>query len=759
MELFNMASKNSGLANFYPDDVIASYRNSNGKDPEYPNFDWVNYMFRTATVQTHNLTAYGGSDNVSYNISLNYVDQPGTLRGFNYDKYNFTTDLQAKINKYVKVGSYANFMYGTKKQTTQGQADLILSTLSQAPTYKPWLWNDHEKYTSKAYPWEQNNKNVVAILKQDNFIKTHTYDINAQLWTEATFLRDFTLYVKGAGRLLQERSDNWHGSDSPLYNYHTGEFMNKLDHGSNGFWADDYRTFYLNFYSYLKYEHTFAEAHHVSAMVGYNVEEQKYETLGGYRRTYNFPLHTLNAGTTDGWSNWGGLQEWALKSYFGRFNYDYKSRYLLSANFRYDGTSRISDDNRWGFFPSFSAGWRFTEEPFVKDLDMTWLNNLKIRGSWGKLGNQNIGVYPYQSVIASGYDYPFNKSDVTAGYAQTAYANADIKWESTSVTDIGVDLTVLSGLDVTFDWYNKQTDDILRNSQVAATLGLTAPVVNYGSMRNRGFELSINWKDIVEDGSLGGLYYSVGVYFMHNNNKLTKFGDEEISGRYIYREGLPYQSYYMLKCIGIFADQNEINSSPKQYNDNTLPGDLKYKDVNKDNVIDDKDRIVIKGRYPNLEYAINLSAEWKGFDLSAVGSGVAGQKYFMNQWGVYPFRQGSAPTKDYVAGMWTEDHPDGATYPRLYFNNLGGSKNTRNNSWFLQSGTYFRLKNLTFGYTIPGRITNKVGLNKIRFYFSGENLFTITPFKGIDPERYATSALDTEYPQNKIYSFGVNIEF
>lgn len=759
MELFNTASQNSGLSYSYPEDQIELYRQNNGKNPEYPNFDWIDYMFNTATVQTHNLTAYGGGESASYNISLNYVDQPGILRGYNYKKYNFSSDLQAKINKHIKIGSYSNMMYSKRREPILGEEDVILSTFSQAPTYMPWLWNDPTKYTSKAYTWEQNNKNPVAVQGSDQFNLSYTYDVNTQLWAEVNFLNDFSWYTKGAARLLQVKSEEWHGGNVPLYNYHTGDYMNAVGHGSDGFWDDDYRTFYLNFYTYLKYEHTFARAHHITAMGGYNMEHQKYETIGGYRRTYSFPLHTLNAGATDNWSNNGGRQDWAIMSFFGRLNYDYRSRYLFSANFRYDGTSRISKHNRWGFFPSFSGGWRVTEEPFVKNMNLSWLDNLKIRASWGKLGNQNIGVYPYQSVIPSGYDYSFNKVDQISGYAQAAYANSNIKWESTTVTDIGIDLTVLRGLNLTFDWYNKQTDDILRSSQVAATLGMSAPTVNYGGVRNRGYEVSLKWEDVAKSSYLRGMHYSAGVYFTHNNNKLTKFGAEEISGRYLYREGLPYQSYYMLKCIGIFADQAEIDASPKQYNDNTQPGDLKYEDVNGDNVINDKDRVVIKGRYPSLEYAINLSAEWKGFDFSAIGSGIVGQKFYMTEWGVYPFRQGSAPTKEYVAGMWTEDNPYHATYPRIYFDNFGGSKNTRSNSWFLQSGTYFRLKNITLGYTLPRDITGKAGLNKVRFYFSGENLFTITPFKGIDPERYATSSRSTEYPQNKIYSFGINVEF
>ena len=212
----------------------------------------------------------------------------------------------------------------------------------------------------------------------------------------------------------------------------------------------------------------------------------------------------------------------------------------------------------------------------------------------------------------------------------------------------------------------------------------------------------------------------------------------------------------MLDCIGVFADQNEIDHSPKQFNDNTLPGDLKYRDVNGDGKIDNNDRVQMKGQFPSVEYAFTGGATWKGFDLSFITQGVGNKKYYTSGWGVQPFLQGSAPTQDYVKHMWTEENPNGAKYPRLYYSNLGGGKNTRPNDFFLKDASFFRVKNITFGYTLPRALTQKLKCDKIRVYFSGDNLFTITPYKGCDPER-AGDGNDAQYPQNKVYSFGVNI--
>ena len=768
MELANLAWKNSGTGKQYTQDQINLYRNNVG-DPQYPNFDWQDYMFRTAVVQTHNLSMAGSTEKTTYNVALNFVDQPGTMRGFKYRKYNATIDLTARITDFIKVGTYANLMYGEIEQPRQGQNDAFLSTLSQAPTYMPWLPDDGtgiRRWTSSAYSFESHNKNMPAIIGDNAMKRDNNFDINAQLWLEINLAKGLTWYTKGAARLQSNKSKDWRGSTTYTYDYHTGERPSELDKGGLGLSVGDGRRFYTNLYSYLKYDLSLVDnAHNFSLMVGYNQESEKYETLNAYRKDFAFDLPVLNAGGTADWSNSGGEEEWAIQSLFGRFNYDFKERYLFEANMRYDGTSRISDENRWGVFPSFSVAWRATEEEFIKNLNLNWLNNFKLRGSWGQLGNQNIGLYPYQAMISGVDDYPFTKTSdgVIIGYQQTAYANRNIKWETTTITDIGFDLQVFDGLSVTFDWYKKTTDDILRSSQVSSLLGLSAPTVNNGSVENKGIEVALNYANMVKGGTFRGFRYNAGVYFDRSRNKLTEFGAEEIGSYSIKREGLPYDEYYMLECIGVFADQAEINASPKQFNDNTQPGDLKYKDISgpdgkPDGVIDNYDRRTFSGRFPGFEYGINASATWKGFDLSLIGQGVADKKYYTTDWGVHPFMQGSSPNKDYIKHMWTEENPYGAKHPKLYWQDMGGGKNTRPNSYYLKDASFFRLKNVTLGYTLPRVWTEKANISKVRIYFSGDNLLTLTPYKGLDPERNGDGR-DAIYPQNRIYSFGLNVEF
>ena len=768
MELANLAWKNSGTGKQYTQDQINLYRNNVG-DPQYPNFDWQDYMFRIAVVQTHNLSMAGSTEKTTYNVALNFVDQPGTMRGFKYRKYNATIDLTARITNFIKVGTYANLMYGETEQPRQGQNDAFLSTLSQAPTYMPWLPDDGtgiRRWTSSAYSFESHNKNMPAIIGDNAMKRDNNFDINAQLWLEINLAKGLTWYTKGAARLQSNKSKDWRGSTTYTYDYHTGERSSELDKGGLGLSVGDGRRFYTNLYSYLKYDLSLVDnAHNFSLMVGYNQESEKYETLNAYRKDFAFDLPVLNAGGTADWSNSGGEEEWAIQSLFGRFNYDFKERYLFEANMRYDGTSRISDENRWGVFPSFSVAWRATEEEFIKNLNLNWLNNFKLRGSWGQLGNQNIGLYPYQAMISGVDDYPFTKTSdgVIIGYQQTAYANRNIKWETTTITDIGFDLQVFDGLSVTFDWYKKTTDDILRSSQVSSLLGLSAPTVNNGSVENKGIEVALNYANMVKGGTFRGFRYNAGVYFDRSRNKLTEFGAEEIGSYSIKREGLPYDEYYMLECIGVFADQAEINASPKQFNDNTQPGDLKYKDISgpdgkPDGVIDNYDRRTFSGRFPGFEYGINASATWKGFDLSLIGQGVADKKYYTTDWGVQPFMQGSSPNKDYIKHMWTEENPYGAKHPKLYWQDMGGGKNTRPNSYYLKDASFFRLKNVTLGYTLPRVWTEKANISKVRIYFSGDNLLTLTPYKGLDPERNGNGR-DAIYPQNRIYSFGLNVEF
>lgn len=764
MTLFNQAKKNSGKSGVYSEDEINLYR-QHGGSTQYPNFDWVDYMFNPTLVQNHNVTLSGNAEKTSYNISLNLADQPGTMRGFEFQKYNFSVDLNSELTSFLKVGVYVGANYGDRNEPRIGGNGAFLSTLSQAPTAMPWLPDDGTgvtRYSFGAYPnIEPSNTNMLAMSANDINTQRKSFDLNGQFFIELSPFKGFKWHTKIAGRLNDEKMKDWSGTKVPLYNYHTGEMVRNMDLGGGyipGLAVQDNQSVYMNLYSFMEYKIPFSNRDHgMTVMAGYNQEKNTQDVLWAKRIDYQFNLPELNAGSNEKRENTGYKNEWAIMSGFFRLNYDYKGIYLAEVNARYDGTSRIASESRWGLFPSFSLGYRMTEEKYMKSLNLNWLTNLKLRGSWGQLGNQNIGLYPYQALVNMTDSYSFDNSTLTQGVAQTAYVNRNLIWETTTITDLGTDITLFNKLDIAFDWYSKKTTDILRGAQVSSFIGLDAPTVNNGEMTNKGIELSVNWRDYVKQGTFKGLQYNAGFYIDRSRNELSKFGEVEKGGNNILQEGIPYNSFYMLKAIGIFADQEEIDASPKQFNDTNKPGDIKYFDADGNGKIDYEDRIVMDGRFPSFEYSFHGGVSWKGFDLSIMFQGVEGiSAYVGSGAGLAPFAQGSIVTKEYLDGMWTEENPYGAKNPKLYYGDMGGSRNTRSSSYYLRDASYLRLKNLAFGYTFPVQWTQKAAIQKLRLFFSGDNLATITKYEGLDPEN-GDSFL--KYPQSKIFSFGINVEF
>lgn len=761
MELYNEARKNSNLNDgLYPGDVIAAYRNSN--DPiKYPNTDWLGLIFQTKPTYSHNLGIQGGNEKTTFNVGLGYVNQDGMIKGFNYDRYSARLNLTTKISEGIKFGTNILLKTGHTESIPGGSKDLFLSAMSQAPTYGPFLPDGSGRYTYKAYDWEYNNKNPMAVLDRKFTYNTDDYAANLQAWMEVQLFKGLSWYTKGAYNFNMDKYKDYKSTLDEYY-YHTGTLGTTLDLGK-GLTDQDQQTIYTNLFTYLNYDRSFG-SHHLKAQAGYSIEKSKYTYLQGFRQNFvDDTLTELNAGGSDIQRANGTANQWALISYFGRLNYDYQGKYLLEANMRYDGSSKFYGKNRWAAFPSFSAGWRVSEESFVKEFASGWLDNLKIRGSWGQLGNQNVvdvnGYslnYPYQPVLGLTGNYSFDNNSLQSGVAQQRLTNPLIKWETTTMTDVGVDLSLFKNLDITFDWYKKRTTDILRPSQITAIVGLGAPNINDGIVENKGIELGITYRNQVTTGALEGLRYQLAANLDSFKNKLVRFGEPEIGGYTIKKNGYAMDSFYTYEVVGIFQSDAEVASSPKQFNDNTLPGDLKYRDVNGDGKIDANDRTIIAGVDPKLNYSFNLSASFKGFDFSAMLQGVYGVKSYVSGWGVTPFVQGSPPTKDWL-DRWTPENPS-TTMPRIYWGWSAPEKFSRASSYFIQDASYFRLKNLVLGYTLPDGLLKKYKIDRLRVYFSGDNLLTATKFKGLDPERYGNGDL-VQYPQNKIYSFGIQVNF
>ncbi len=757
MELSNEGINRTGqnIAKRYSQEQIDAYRNGNGS-AQFPNTNWTDLMFKNASMQQHFLSVNGGEGKTTYNFGLGYLDQKGILINTGYKKYNASLNFKTKMNKIVTFGSNINFMQGDRRDPVDNAENLVLSIYAQHPLWSPYLPDGSGRVVSKAYDFETTNQNAYAVMQTSKDLNKE-YGISGISYLNLNLAKGLVGEIRGAVRYNTDRQtaqriplptflfqpDN-QGVYKPQQNY-LGNFitLRKTQQESVNYTA----------YATLSYDETFNEKHHFTAVGGYNQENFNYEQQAGFRRDFPSPnLPDLNAGGNDAQTANGYAYQWALQSVFGRVNYAFDERYLFEATVRYDGSSRFRAGKRWGMFPALSAGWRISQEAFLKDSE--WISNIKLRGSWGQLGNQNIANYPYQNLLDYGnYVYDI----LNTGVVSQNLSDPNITWETTTAAGVGLDFDFFKGkLTGTFDYFNKKTKDILRVAQLPDFVGMGAPTVNSGAMKNTGFEFIISHKN-----KIGQVGYEIGANFYTYKNTVTKFGPEEIQGNKIRREGLPWNSWYMLDWIGVFQNQDQINAAPKHQN-SPKPGDLMFADHSgpngvPDGKIDPFDRIVVDGQHPDFNYGFNLGLEYKGFDLSAFFLGVAGRKVYTTDWGYGAFRQWSPPPT-FWRDRWTPENPTNKL-PGMYVDTYAPI--TTASSFWLQDASYLRLKNLVVGYTFKNDFIKKIGMQNLRLYFSGDNLFTISDFVG-DPERVIldnTSGRFAIYPQANVYTFGIKTTF
>lgn len=755
MELWNEANERSGKQKYFTQQEIDAFRNNPDDPVNYPNFDWVDYMFKTAYVQNHHLSVNGGNEKTTFNLALGYLDQGGIVDLYDYKRYNFLFSIDTKINDWLTIGGK---LQGLKKRITQdvqgthNEAYFIMHAFGPGPNYTPTMTLPDgstgfvARYSSSIAEWTV--RNPAAILAQGSNV-TDNYTTRPQIYAEVKLAKDLTWFTKGAVDFdYNFRKNHEHAVDN--YYFKDGSYAHNGAVWNLGVRDNMNTAFLTTLYSTLNYNKVIHSNHNLGLLVGFNQETAYYRSLGGSR--LYFPtdnLRELNAGSSLNQSTSGTASEWAIRSGFGRFTYDFKSKYLFEANARLDATSRIAPDTRVGFFPSVSAAWRLSEESFMGGVH--WLDDLKIRASWGQLGNQNVGTYPYQDVLST-TSYAFDALE--PGVRLTRLVDKTLKWETTTISDIGLELSVKNGMFyLTADWYNKFTDDILYSIPVPASVGLSAPTVNGGQMKNTGWDFELGHRN-----SIGQLQYGVDFNLSFYKNELVSILSPSY-GTNTVQEGLPYNSYYLIEWIGIFQNQAEIDQGPT-HPFNPKPGDLKYKDQNADGVINADDRVVVEGYYPKFYYGGSLNLSFKNFDFSAFFQGVEGVKnYFGGQhraWGYTPFTQGSPPPMDLVRNRWTEDNPTNE-YPAIYEQSYQPVNGTHSTYW-LHDASYLRLKNLRIGYTLPTTLIQKVGFKGAQVYFSGDNLFTITDYPGADPERSSLTSSYSVYPQLTSYAFGVKVK-
>lgn len=746
MEYWNTARARSSQAVLFTPAEIDAYRNATDRK-KYPNFDWIDAMVNDAHAQSHYLSANGGSDKTTYNIAFGYLSQDGIVGGHDYKRYNFNANIDTKVKDIVTVGGRVALTSKNINEPTYTDDNFMLSIFSRNPTTSIFVPDGSGHFAGNFRQGVPSNRNPASILASGG-TEFEKYNVAAQSYIDVKITKDLTWGIKGAANFNSDFS-KLHDHPVDVYFFSTGAYQNNGVSTTLGVRDNFNQSLLMTLYSTLNYSKRFGDDHTFGALAGYNQESFKNRFLQGMRPTFPADdLKELNAGSANGQATAGTSYEWAIQSVFGRLNYDYKERYLLEANFRYDGTSRIHSTNRWGLFPSVSAAWRLSNEAFLSDK--AWLDHLKIRASWGKLGNQNIGNYPYQDILAI-TTYPF--ATLEQGVVQNRLTDKDLRWETTTITDIGMDFSVKNGLiSGSFDWYKKVTDDILYVIEVPLSVGLTGPTVNYAKMENTGFEFELSHAN-----AIGEFHYTVNANFSSNRNKVLEVKAPYYDTNNTIQEGLPWMSNYMVEWIGIFQSQEDIDNSPT-HPFNPKPGDLKFKDQNGDGNIDGDDRVVVDGAYPDFYYAGGLNLSWKGFDMSAFFQGVEGVSFFVDRWGTVPFTQGAPPTKDFARNAWTEENRSN-THPAMYQDGYAPVTSTRS-TYFLQDASYFRLKNLVIGYTIPESLTQRIRMKGMRVYLSGDNLVTFTKYPGADPERLGVGRQRfATYPQVRIFTAGLNVKF
>ncbi len=739
LTLVNEALVNAGGQPKYSDDYIAN--TVNGTDPiQYPYVNLFEELFDKGFVQNHSLSMTGGNETIKTMLSLNYLDQEGLLPNTNTKKIGLRLNNDYRISPKVAIRSNVYFSNRVSESPNR-MWEAISAMVGTSPATVM-------RYPNGAYGLNKDNNSALAGLEVGGMNTNTREEMSINLGLDYEIISNLMLkadysYIRKNFRNKSFKAAFDFIDPADASNIVYAWNPNKLDEGrwEEGQW---------NFTTSLGYGVDKNE-HHIKVLAGFDVLENTAYSLNASRQNiYNQTTPELNLGDVQSKDNAGYTQDWALMSFFGRANYNYKGRYMLEANFRYDGSSRFAEGNKWGVFPSFSAGWVASDENFMSEIG--FLDDLKFRASWGQLGNQNIGLYSFSSTIYPSYSYSFNNNQVD-GYSQRNYANQDISWETSEMTNFGVDLAFFKGkLSANFDYFIKDTKDMLMVLPISYLVGLDPSEINRGSMRNKGWEAALNYRS-----SIGQFNYSVGLNMADVQNELTDFGGKEpaIQGWNINKVGEAVNSFYGYKSAGLFQTEEEILKHATQPNHAQLkPGDIKLTDINEDGVVDDADRTVIGSALPRYTYGINLSASFKNFDFSAFFQGVLkAENYFYGAPNEGPAFEIFTTTR--VLDRWTPENK-GASFPRLEA--ASNKNNYLYSDFWIRDASYLRLKNIQLGYTLPETMMAKAGIQSLRLYLGATNVFTITDVEsGLDPETY--DGRPSYYPPVATYSFGIQANF
>lgn len=749
---------------------------------EWKGTNWFDEMCnKNAFMQNHALNVRGGTEQSVYSLGLSYTTQEGSFGNPappQYTRYSFRLNSEHKLIKgqgydVLKIGENLNYIYSEK--STIGTGNLYVSDLRQAFITNPFLpVYDENGDFHYAIDWNEKQINPMGFLyyehsqnlRKDNRLSGNLY-IELQPIKGLKFRSSFGIHL-----------------DMSSYR----KFVPVYDLGPEKFCNENVTTqqFSLGnkwlFENTLSYDCTLRESHDFNFLLGMSAEKSglgetiKGENVNSIFDDFNHAYLDNNKQIYEGKTKLSGapLTPGRLLSFFGRVNYNFRETYLATLVMRADGSSNFAPGNRWGYFPSVSAGWVMTNEKFMEKA-LSWLDFLKIRASWGQNGNQNIAGFQYLANIAfdSKYFFGDNKNNVYAGAYPSILANTDIKWETSEQIDLGFDARFLSGrLSLAFDWYNKKTKDWLLVAPVLGSYGTGAPYINGGDVLNRGVELGLSWKD----QSAGGFQYSVSGNIAYNKNEVTRIANSEgiIHGpanvlshntAELYRAqvGFPIGYFWGYETDGIFQNEDEVNAyknaEGKIIMPDAVPGDLRFVDANGDGTIDDNDKGMIGDPNPDITFGLSATMSYKGFDLNIVTNGVAGNQIARS------YRSGNEAFHNYTTEILDRWHGEGTsnTIPRVTasasINDLYISDR------YIENGSYWRISNVTIGYDFK-KLFKNLPLQQARLYVTGQNLATITGYKGLDPEvGYGydsswASGIDLGfYPSPRVFMVGISLKY
>ncbi len=737
-----------------------------GSDPDkYSNTNWANEILRKAPIQNHYLAFSGGNEKTTYRVSLGYLNQEAVVKGkFKSERFNLSLNINSKVKDWLTISNVTNTFWTKFKGpfggpgAITGETGIINQFQRSAPTVPVYYSNGEYAVVDGSYQNVNASFPITHAIRRGFLGDYKSNDINIaeRFGVKVDFYKDLSFETSGSINLSYGNVSsfnpfaNLYDSDGNLV---AQNLVNTLSNGT----SFDYRLLNENI---LRYNKSFNDKHDLTVLLGHSVIYNRNDGFTGSLE--GFPSNAIQEFDGGGVLNpkvSGAASEESLQSFFARLNYIYNSKYLFELNVRRDGSSKFGPTKRYANFPSASAGWRVSEESFMRNI--SWISDLKLRGSWGITGNDNIGNYIYDQTYNTNLDYFLGTSTVVGAVAITRLANPTITWETVEQYDIGLDAGLFRNkLSITADYFKRLSSDVLYgNFPIPNTIGVTnLAAQNAASMINSGIELALNYRDRV-----GKLNYSFGGSLSKfDDNEVTGLGDrglETIDGETIIRIGVPFNAYYGYKVVGIFQTVEEVANAPKQFGSNlTSPGDFQYEDLSgpggkPDGIINAFDRTVIGNPYPEMIYNFNANLSYEGFDFNVLFEGLSGLDRILNDNGQLPFDGDRNNALSYWINRWTPENPS-TTLPRI-----GGVNNSVISTFYIQDASYLRMRNIEIGYSLPVSFTQRFGISKFRVYAGAQNLLTFTKMENFDPERARSGNTDQLTPLYKVYTFGLNLKF